>query len=49
MAVLYVGESQLKYFRISKPSLVRSTSGARIEDLVHDLCDLSAFKVSSLI
>lgn len=46
MAVLYVGDSQLKYFRTTLPSVVRFTSGARVEELVSHLDDLSAFKVS---
>ena len=44
MAVIYVGDSQLKYFLTPKPS-VRFTRGARVEELVVDLDDLSGFRV----
>ena len=37
MAVIYVGDSHLKYFRTTKPSVVRFTRGARVEELVGDL------------
>ena len=47
MAVIYVGDSQFKYFRSTKPSVVRFKLGARVEDLVGDLDDLSGFRVSS--
>ena len=46
MAVIYVGDSHLKYFRTTKPSVVRFTRGARVEELVGDLDDLSGFRVS---
>ena len=46
MAVIYVGDSQFKYFRSTKPSVVRCKRGARVEDLVGDLDDLSGFRVS---
>ena len=46
MAVIYVGDSQFKYFRSIKPSVVRFKRGACVEDLVGDLDDLSGFRLS---